>query len=78
MNPQKFSSKVSAVKKAGPDNIWSYDSVIEFFVIEFQSNSNKIWNSIEIYDVYIEYGGQQYLLSYESRLMNRISKLIDE
>ena len=28
------------------------------------SNQDEIWNSVEIYDVYIEHGGQQYLKYY--------------
>ena len=40
------------------------------------SNQDKIWNSVEIYDVCIEYGG--YLPSDNIRLMNRMSELLHD
>ena len=45
---------------------------------EILSNSEKIWNSVEIHEVYLAYGGQQHLSSNKNRLMDRVSEILKE
>ena len=75
VNPKYFKSKLATNKDANPNDT-SKESVIDFVIKQILSNQAKIWNSVEIYNVYIEYGGHQHLLSNKNRLINRISDLL--
>ena len=77
VNPKYFKPKV-ATNKDAISNDTSEESVINFVIKEILSNQDKIWNSVEIYDVYIEYGGHQHVPSNKNRLMNRISELLHD
>ena len=52
--------------------------MIDFVIRDILSNQDKIWNSVEMYDVYIEYGGHQHVPSNKNRLVNRISELLHD
>ena len=65
-----------ATKKDANPSDTSEESVINFVIKVILSNQDKSWNSVEIYDVYIEYGGHQHVPSNKNRLMNRISELL--
>ena len=65
VNPKYFKPKLATNKDANPNGT-SKESVIDF-VIKMLSNQDKIWNSVEIYDVYIEYGGHQHVPSNKNR-----------
>ena len=54
------------------------NAVIDAVIKEILSNQEKIWNSVEIYEVYLAYGGQQHLSSTKNRLMNRMSEILKE
>ena len=64
-------------KDANPSDT-SEESVINFVIKVILSNQDKSWNSVETYDVYIEYGGHQHAPSNKNRLMNRISELLHD
>ena len=75
VNPKYFKPKLATNKDANPSDT-SEELVIDFVIKEILSNPDKIFNSVEIYDVYKEYGGHQYLSSNKNRLVNRISELL--
>ena len=77
VNPKYFRPKLATNKDAN-SNDTSEESVIDFVIKEILGNQDKIWNSVEIYDVYIEYGGHQHVPSNKNRLMNRISELLHD
>ena len=64
-------------KDANPSDT-SDESVIDFVIKEIVINQDEIWNSVEIYDADIEYGGHQHSPSHKNRLMNRISELLHD
>ena len=72
VNPIYFKPKLATNKDANPSDT-SEESVTDFVIKEILRNQDKIWNSVEIYDVYIGYGGHQHVPSNKNRLMNRIS-----
>ena len=75
VNPKYFKPKLAKYEDANPSGT-SEESAIDFVIKKIISNQDEIWNSVEIYDVCIEYGGHQHLPSNENRLMNRISELL--
>ena len=77
VNPKYLKPKLATNKDANPSDT-PEESVIDFVMKEILINQNKIWNSVEIYDVYIEYGGHQYVPSNKNRLMNIISELLHD
>ena len=77
VNPKHFKAKLATNKDANPSDT-SDESVVDFVIKEILNNQDKIWNSVEIYDTYIEYGGYQYLSSNKNRLMNGISELLHD
>ena len=70
VNPKYFKPKLATNKDANTNDT-SEEAVIEFLMEEILNNQDKIWNSVEIYDVYIRYGGHQHVPSNKNRLMNR-------
>ena len=75
--PKYFKLKLGKNKDANPSDT-SDESVIDFVIKEIVINQDEIWNSVEIYDADIEYGGHQHLQSHKNRLMNRFSELLHD
>ena len=77
VNPKTFRSPTSKVL-GGNDEDSNENVVIEAVSKEILSNQEKIWNSVELYEVYLAYGGQQNLSSNKNRLMNRMSDILKD
>ena len=75
VNPKYFKPKLATNKDAN-SNDTSEEFVIAFVMKEILSNQDQIWNSVEIYDVYTEYGGHQHVPFNKNKLMNRIFELL--
>ena len=68
-NPKYFKWKNLAAKKDANLSETSDESVIDFVIKEILGSEDKTWNSVKIYDVYIEYNDNQHLASNKNRSM---------
>ena len=66
VNPKYFKPKLATNKDANLNDT-SEKSVIDFVIKEILNNQDKIWNSVEIYNVYIDCAGHQHAPSNKNR-----------
>ena len=76
MNLKYFNNKLSKERDNNPNK--SEESTIEFIKQEILIDTDKIWNSIEIYDLYLDYGGENISPSNKNRLMNTIADSLQD